>query len=138
MRRGPFTGTLLSCLNFTQHLIDVTSFRLSELLYSGSILFKHTNNFGSVFPNLLDHRIYKTKLPTHISFLFSIFYLLYDFNVSFNAQKLPLIRDYSQVIMLPVSLISGFRRDVDVICSLLGDYTASCNHPKDYRLPVSC
>jgi hypothetical protein len=24
-----------------------------------------------------------------------------------------------------LSLISGFRRDVDVICGLLGDYTAS-------------
>jgi hypothetical protein len=39
-------------------------------------------------------------------------------------------------------LISGFCRDVDVICGLLGDYTASCgnyhmtpcNHPKDHRL----
>jgi hypothetical protein len=40
-------------------------------------------------------------------------------------------------------LISGFRHDVDVICGLLGNYTASlvnnyhatpCNYPKDHRL----
>jgi hypothetical protein len=28
-------------------------------------------------------------------------------------------------------LISGFRRDVDVICGLLGDYTASCGKEKN-------
>jgi hypothetical protein len=28
-------------------------------------------------------------------------------------------------ILLQINLISGFRRDVDVICGLLGDYTAS-------------
>ena len=31
-------------------------------------------------------------------------------------------------------LISGFRRDVDVICGLLGNYTVSCNYPEDHRL----
>jgi hypothetical protein len=29
-------------------------------------------------------------------------------------------------IKLLITLISGFRRDVDVICGLLGNYTASC------------
>ena len=75
MRRGLIIGTLsfLSCLNhFKQHFINFTSFRLLKLLYSQFILLKCTNNFGSVFPNHLDCRIYKTKFPTHISFCFSI------------------------------------------------------------------
>jgi hypothetical protein len=58
-----------------------------------------------------------------------------------------------------IYLISGFRRDVDVICGLLGNYTASCgnylpthcpetsvnnyhmtlcNYPKDHRLEFIC
>jgi hypothetical protein len=44
------------------------------------------------------------------------------------------------------TLISGFRRDVDVICGLLGNYTASCgnnyhttpcNYPKDHILYIN-
>jgi hypothetical protein len=36
------------------------------------------------------------------------------------------------------TLISGFRRDVDVICGLLGDYTASCgNYLPTFRDNVS-
>ena len=31
-----------------QHLTDVTSFRISKSLYPRPILFKRTNNFGSV------------------------------------------------------------------------------------------
>jgi hypothetical protein len=44
MRRWPFTGTLslLSCLN--HFLIDVTSFRLSNSLYSLSVPFNRTTN----------------------------------------------------------------------------------------------
>jgi hypothetical protein len=56
-----------------QHLIDVTSFRLSKLLYSQSILFKCTKNFGSVFPDHFSHRVYETKFPTHIIFLYFLF-----------------------------------------------------------------
>jgi hypothetical protein len=49
------------------------------------------------------------------------------------------------VILIPESLcdmdtnaalISGFRRDVDVICGLLGNYTTPCNCPKDHRLQM--
>jgi hypothetical protein len=35
-----------------QSFIDVTSFRLSKSLHSLSVLFKRTNNFGSVFTNV--------------------------------------------------------------------------------------
>ena len=43
---------------------------------------------------------------------------------------------------ISLTLISGFRRDVDVMCGLLGNYTASlnnyhttpCNYPEDHRL----
>jgi len=58
---------------FKQRLMNVTPFRLPKLLYSQSIPVKHTNTFGSAFPNHLDCRICDTKFLTRISFLFSIF-----------------------------------------------------------------
>ena len=78
MRRGLPTGTVTSLLLKPQKqcLIDVALFWLPKLLYSRSILFKHTNNFGSVFPGLLDHGIYEAKLPTHVSFVFPHFLFL--------------------------------------------------------------
>jgi hypothetical protein len=48
-----------------------------------------------------------------------------------------------ELIFNTQTLISGFRRDVDEICGLLGNYMASCgnnyhttpcNYPKDHRL----
>jgi hypothetical protein len=59
--------------------VDVISLTLSKSLYSGSVGFKRTDNFGSVFPNRLHRRIDETKLPTHISFLFSVFCFSYHF-----------------------------------------------------------
>jgi len=54
MKGGPLTGTLpfLCRLNLIkQRHIDIISFRLSKSLYSRYVLFKRTNNFGSVFTN---------------------------------------------------------------------------------------
>jgi len=65
VRRGPLIGTLslLACFNhFKPCPIDVTSFRLSNSLYSRSFLFRHSSNFGSIFPNLLSRRIYETNV----------------------------------------------------------------------------
>jgi hypothetical protein len=62
-----------------QNLINVISFMLLKSFYSWFVLFKCTNNFGSVFSNFFDRRMYKTKFPAHISFLFNIFYLLHHF-----------------------------------------------------------
>jgi hypothetical protein len=62
------TSLLLNPL--IQRLVNVTPFRLSKQLYSRSVLFQRTNNFGSVFTNRLDRRIYKTKFPIHVSFGF--------------------------------------------------------------------
>ena len=56
-----------------QHLIGVTSFRFTKSLYSRSVLFKCTNNFVFIVPNLLEGKIYDTKCPTHVTFLFSHF-----------------------------------------------------------------
>jgi len=70
-----------------QRVIDVASFRLSKSFYSQSVLFKSTNNFGSVFTNLLNRGIYETKFPTHVDFLFSIFCFSYDFKYSFDVQN---------------------------------------------------
>jgi len=63
-----FIATSLLLKPFQQPLVDVTSFRLSKSLYSRSVLFKRTNNSGSVFPIRLDRRIYKTQFPTHPRF----------------------------------------------------------------------
>jgi hypothetical protein len=72
-------------------LIDVTSFRLPKTLYSPSVLLKRTNNFGSVLANIFDYRVYETKFPIHVSFLFSIFYMSYNFTFSLDAKNLPFI-----------------------------------------------
>ena len=88
---------------FKQRFINVTSFRLSKLLYSQSIPFKHSNNFGCALPNHLDCRICDIKFLTQVRFLFSIFYFLYHFNFSFDTQNLPCISGCSYVITLPVS-----------------------------------
>ena len=46
-----------------QRLIDVSSLRLSESLYSRSVLFKRTNQFGFVFPNRLNLTISRQTIP---------------------------------------------------------------------------
>ena len=67
MRRGPLTETL-SLLRrlklIKQRHIDIISFRFSKSLYSRYVLFKSTNNFGSVFTNRFDRKIYKAKFPS--------------------------------------------------------------------------
>jgi hypothetical protein len=85
------TVTSLLIKPLKQRLMDVTSFRLSKPLYSRSIRFKRTNNFGSVLPNRFDCRIYETKFPTKVRFLFPVFYLSYRFNFPFDAQYLSLV-----------------------------------------------
>ena len=51
-------------------LVDVSSFRLSRSLYSRSVLFKCTNHFRSVFPDVLDRWIYETMFPSHARVFF--------------------------------------------------------------------
>jgi hypothetical protein len=61
-----------------QRLIDISAFRTSKSLYSP---YKSDNNIRSVFLfNRRDSRINETKFPTHVRFLFSIFYLSSHFN----------------------------------------------------------
>jgi len=98
-----YIDTSLLLRAFKQRHSEATSYRLSKSLYSRSVLFKRTKKFGSLFTNGLDHRIYETKFPTQVSFLFSILYLSYPFNSSFDAQDLPFIHDCHLVITLPVS-----------------------------------
>jgi hypothetical protein len=106
------TVTSLLLKYYKQLLIDVTSFRFPKSLYSQSILFKPTNNFGSVYPNRLAQRIYETKFPIHACFLpppppppttpFD-FILLLLLQLFFDAQNLPFLQECSHVINLPVS-----------------------------------
>jgi len=81
-----YIGTSLLLQPLKQHLINVSSFRLSISFYSPSVSFN--NNLGYIFTHHLDHRIYDTNFWTHISFPFSIFYLWYHLNFSFDAQNL--------------------------------------------------
>jgi hypothetical protein len=60
---------------FKQRFIDATSPRLSKSFHSPSILLKRNNYVASVFPNRFDLGIYETKFPTHISFIFFLFYI---------------------------------------------------------------
>jgi hypothetical protein len=96
-----YTVTVLLLKPQKHSLISITSFRLSKLLYSWFILLKCTSNCCPVFINNLDHRTFKTKCLTHISFY--ILCLFYCFNFSSDAPNLPFIRDRSHVIMLPFS-----------------------------------
>jgi len=65
----------------TWRFIDVTSFRLPKSLYSLPLPFKNHNNFGSVFTNHLDCRIWDQILVIrHLSyFLFYMSCISFDF-----------------------------------------------------------
>jgi hypothetical protein len=80
-----------------------TLFRLPKSLYSRSDLFKRANNFNSDFSKSFGSWILRDPIPDAVRFLFSIFNLSCDFNFSFDAQNLLLIRDCNNVITLPVS-----------------------------------
>jgi hypothetical protein len=96
-----YIGTSLLLQPFKQRFINVPSFRLLISFYFPSVSFN--NNLGSIFTHHLDHRIYDTNFWTHISFPFSIFYLSYHLNFSFDTQNLPFTHECSHVITLPVS-----------------------------------
>ena len=53
-----------------QRLIYFTFFMLSKQFYSRFVLYKLTNNFDSVLPNLWGRRIYESKFSRYVSFLF--------------------------------------------------------------------
>jgi len=44
-----------------------------EIALFRSVLFKRNNYFSSVFTNRLDRRMYETKFPTHVSFIYLFF-----------------------------------------------------------------
>jgi len=102
-RRAPLSGilSLISCLNRLRSASWRHFVQPFETLYSRSVLFKHSNNLGC-FSIYFHSVIYETKLPTRVSFLFSIFYLSHHFNFSFDAETLPFVRACSHVITLPV------------------------------------
>jgi hypothetical protein len=77
------TSLLLKPLK--QHLFDVALFRLSKHF----IL-----NFGCVFPNFLDRIMCRTKFPTHISFVSSKFYFLYQCNFFFDVLNISFVYDH--------------------------------------------
>ena len=54
--RGLLTGSVTSLLLKTlqQHFIDVTLFSISNSVYSRSVMFKRTNNFAYVLPDVYE------------------------------------------------------------------------------------
>ena len=128
---GQLAGSL-SLKPLKQHLIDVALLRLSKSLYSRSVLFKHTNICSSVFPNPLDHRICRPNSDT--SALFSIFYLSYHFELSFDAQRLPSVRNCSLVITLPVctgtNMEGNFRHKVNYRSVVIFEAWILCSYLK--------
>jgi hypothetical protein len=109
MRRGPPTLSSVTSVLLKQlmhRLVNATSFRLPKFLCSLSVLFKRAKNFGSVFPDRLDRRIYKAKFPTHASllllFIYFIFWFSYRLYFNVDAQNLPSVHLCSCVVTLPV------------------------------------
>jgi len=70
-----YIATFLLLNLLTHSLFYVTSFRLSKLFYSQSVLLKSTNNIYSGFPNPLDRTIQKTKFHIHTRQIFFHFLL---------------------------------------------------------------
>jgi len=95
------TYLLLQPLN--QRHFKVTSFRLSKSLYFPPVLLKYTNNFGPVFPNLLDCKIQETKFSTRVSVFCPLSTCLVTFSCSFDVQNLPFISDCSHDLTSPIS-----------------------------------
>ena len=84
MGREPLIGilSLVSCLT---HLSSASSTSLRSSFRNSFILdpfCSSAKNCGSIFPNRLCRRIYKTKFPTHLSCHFSSFYLSYHYFTS--------------------------------------------------------
>ena len=88
----PFSSTSLAslCSGFRNRFI-LNLFYLK----TRKILFCFSKTYGSQY--------LQNQIPTHVSFFVSIFYFLYHFNSSFDAQNLPSIYDCSHVTKLPVS-----------------------------------
>ena len=81
-----------------QHLVNVTSFRLSNSLYFPSFLFKRINNFCSDFPYLLGRTFCMTEIPKQFStFFLIILYFSNRFHFCFVAHN-ALFGDCSHVI----------------------------------------
>jgi hypothetical protein len=140
MKRGPLNRPLspLCCLDYLNsvsltslHLGFRNCFMLDPFCSNALIIF--------FFPDHLNCRIYNTKFLTHISFLFSIFYLSYHFNFSFQAHDLPFIHDGSHLIMLSIShwlqekkhrgqLYAQSELPLLLSCSRPGIYVATCKH----------
>jgi hypothetical protein len=93
-----------------QRLIVITSFRDLKSLYSCSVLFKHINKFGSVFPNHVIHVIYKTKFPTLQLSLFPFSVARITLNCSWTLKTFLFFHPRTHIITLPISIYSRSRK----------------------------
>jgi len=85
-----------------QRLINITSFRLSKLLYSRSVLFKRTNNFGSLFH--IHWNVECTKpnsRHTLVFFLFCISLITLTFSSTLS------------LVLVNVTMLSSYRSPVN-------------------------
>ena len=68
-----------------------------------SVLFKRIKNFGSILQVVCNMEFTRPNSRHKPAFFFSIFYLSYHFNSSFDAQDFLFIHDRCHGITLPVS-----------------------------------
>jgi hypothetical protein len=133
MRNGPLTGSLplLCCEN---HLSITSSTWLHSVfpksLYSRSVPFKRTNNFGFLSPHRMDSRICETKFPTHVTFCLSILYFSYYFKFSFDAQPLPTLPPPSVIVVM----LSHYYSTVNCTSRKIeNNYMRKVNYRWDFR-----
>jgi hypothetical protein len=83
--------------------------------------------------------IYKQNIDLKYTKTFQFWDLIYNKSVKVLSNQMKSNKSLPSVAtILRVTLISGFRRDVDKICGLLGNYTASCgNYLPTFRYNVS-
>jgi hypothetical protein len=120
-RRGPLKGTmsLLSCLH---HLGSTLSTSLRTGSHSRTVLLRHADNFGSAFSNRLERRIYETKFPTQVSFVF-FFPFVCRFTLTFTSTRKTSFL-FMIVAILPCYQSPGKNRNTEVE----GNFTLKVNY----------
>lgn len=93
------------------HFISASSTSCCSGLYSRIVLDPFcSNGFGSAFPSLWDRRIYESKFPTPVSFLF--FFLFFLFSVSRIVLSFPTILK-TILLSVTVAMLSCYKFPVN-------------------------
>jgi hypothetical protein len=84
--------------------------------------------------SFVEHNVmHKSKTDANIKHRFSFFPMAQQPPVGKGLLIIEASRSHADTPHSVVTLISGFRRDVDEIYGLLGNYMTPCNYPEDHR-----